>query len=184
MAERNNAPRNPAGWGNFGRTLALWALVIVIIIGIFQVMSKQSAPAAMTYTEFSAQLQGGNVASVEVIDGKKLRGEFRAPVDHAGQQARSFTTVLPVSNSESILERLEASGVTIDAREERTAFQSFLIIMLPWLLILGVMWYMMRSMQAGGNRAFAFGKSKAKLLAGDTPKVTFADVAGADEAKV
>jgi cell division protease FtsH len=59
-----------------------------------------------------------------------------------------------------------------------------LVSLLPWVLILGIWIFLFRQMQAGGNKAFSFGKSKAKLLSGDTPKVTFADVAGADEAKV
>ena len=54
---------------------------------------------------------------------------------------------------------------------------------LPWLLLIGFYLFLFRQMQAGGAKAFSFGKSKAKLLTGDTPKVTFADVAGADEAK-
>src|SRR5437667_241928 len=70
------------------------------------------------------------------------------------------------------------------ARPLRTLpFGVFLFSFLPYLLIFGLLIFMLRQMQQGGNRAFAFGKSKAKLLAGDTPKVTFADVAGADEAK-
>ena len=69
------------------------------------------------------------------------------------------------------------------AREEKQSFGVFLFSFLPYLLIFGLLIFMLRQMQQGGNRAFAFGKSKAKLLAGDTPKVTFADVAGADEAK-
>src|SRR5204862_314474 len=74
-------------------------------------------------------------------------------------------------------------GVDVRAREEKQSFGVFLFSFLPYLLIFGLLIFMLRQMQQGGNRAFAFGKSKAKLLAGDTPKVTFADVAGADEAK-
>jgi cell division protease FtsH len=55
---------------------------------------------------------------------------------------------------------------------------------LPWIVLIGFWLFFMRQMQAGGNKAFSFGKSKAKLLSGDTPKITFADVAGADEAKI
>jgi cell division protease FtsH len=58
------------------------------------------------------------------------------------------------------------------------------INLLPWLILIGLWLFFFRQVQAGGNRAFSFGKSKAKLLTGDTPKVTFADVAGCDEAKV
>jgi cell division protease FtsH len=59
-----------------------------------------------------------------------------------------------------------------------------LVTFLPYLLLIGFWIFLFRQMQAGGAKAFSFGKSKAKLLSGDTPKVTFADVAGADEAKV
>jgi cell division protease FtsH len=89
-----------------------------------------------------------------------------------------------VANSFELLERLEAADVAITAKEQKSSFSSILIFALPWIVIIALWWFLFRQMQAGGNRAFAFGKSKAKLLTGDTPKITFADVAGADEAKV
>ena len=70
------------------------------------------------------------------------------------------------------------------AKEPKGGITAIIIAALPWIVILGLWFFLLRQLQAGGSRAFAFGKSKAKLLAGDTPKVTFADVAGADEAKV
>jgi hypothetical protein len=87
MADRES-PRPPSGngWGHMSKTLALWGLGLVIVIALFQVMSKQTAPAAFTYSEFSRQLDGGNVAAVEMIDGKRLRGQFRTAVDHENQQ--------------------------------------------------------------------------------------------------
>ena len=184
MADRN-APRPPgSGLGALSKNLALWALGIVIAIALFQVMSKQRAPSEFTYTEFSRQLEGGNVAAVEVIDGKLLRGEFRTPVSEDGQQAKVFTVLMPVANSFELLERLEAAGVTITAKEQKSGFTALLLMALPWIVIIGLWVFLFRQMQSGGNRAFQFGKSKAKLLTGDTPKLTFADVAGADEAKV
>ncbi len=186
MADRT-PPRAPTpGWGNFSKTLALWALGAILIIAVVQTLSRQQAPVAFTYTEFSQQLTGGNIKSVEVIDGQQLRGEFRAPVDVQGadKKAERFTTLLPVANSYELLERLEASGVTIDAKESKSGLTAILVMLLPWVVILGLWWFLFRQMQAGGNRAFSFGKSKAKMLTGDTPKLTFADVAGADEAKV
>jgi len=147
-------------------------------------MSKQRAPSEFTYTEFSRQLEGGNVEAVEVIDGKLLRGEFRTPVAQDGQQAKVFTVLMPVANSFELLERLEAAGVTITAKEQKSGLTALLLMALPWIVIIGLWVFLFRQMQSGGNRAFQFGKSKAKLLTGDTPKLTFADVAGADEAKV
>ena len=70
------------------------------------------------------------------------------------------------------------------AKEPKGGITAIIIAALPWIVILGLWFFLLRQLQAGGSRAFAFGKSKAKLLAGDTPKITFADVAGADEAKV
>jgi cell division protease FtsH len=178
-------PRAPTpGWANLSKTLALWALFAVLIIALVQTLSRQRAPVAFSYTEFSQQLAGGNVASVEVVDGKQLRGTFRTAVTQDGQQAERFVTLLPVANSYDLLERIEAAGVTIDAKESKSGLAAVLIYALPWVVMVGLWWFFIRQMQAGGNRAFSFGKSKAKLLTGDTPKVTFADVAGADEAKV
>ena len=92
--------------------------------------------------------------------------------------------LLPVANSEVFIKRLEDAGVPILAKEPKGGITAIIIAALPWIVILGLWFFLLRQLQAGGSRAFAFGKSKAKLLAGDTPKVTFADVAGADEAKV
>ena len=90
---------------------------------------------------------------------------------------------LPVQNSEALVQRLEAKNVPIDAKEPKPSIGAVLLQLLPWMILIGLWLFFFRQVQQGGNRAFAFGKSKAKLLTGDTPKVTFADVAGADEAK-
>ncbi len=129
MADRlPTRPPRPS-WGNLSKNLALWLLVALLALALFQMMSRQRSPTQeFSYTEFSHQLDAGNVARVEIYDGN-------------------------------------------------------IIAALPWVVILGLWFFLLRQLQAGGSRAFAFGKSKAKLLAGDTPKITFADVAGADEAK-
>jgi cell division protease FtsH len=184
MAERKTPRPPPTGWANMSKNLAFWVLALIIIIAVVQVMSRQRAPSEFTYTEFSRQLAGGNVASVEFIDGKRLRGKFSAQVSKDGQQVEEFTTLLPIANSPEILARLTDAGVAIEAKEQRGGLAQLLILVGPWIIMFAVLFFILRQMQAGGNRAFAFGKSKAKLLTGDTPKITFADVAGADEAKV
>jgi cell division protease FtsH len=186
MADR--LPSRPPGrtnWGNLSKNLALWLLVGLLALALFQMMSRQRNPTQeFSYTEFSRQLDQGNVARVEVFDGKRLEGDFRAPVTQDGRTAKSFTVLLPVANSEVFIKRLEDAGVPILAKEPKGGITAIIIAALPWIVILGLWFFLLRQLQAGGSRAFAFGKSKAKLLAGDTPKVTFADVAGADEAKV
>ncbi|MGH7582499.1 MAG: ATP-dependent zinc metalloprotease FtsH [Gemmatimonadales bacterium] len=186
MSDRNS-PRPPSGnWSAISKHLALWALGIVIFIAGFQYVTKQRAPSEVTYTEFTHQLDAKNVASVVMIEGKEVQGEFRAPValPPDGKAAKQFTVLLPVANSEAVLQRIQDAGATIDAKPEKGNLVALLIAALPWIALIALYWFIFRQMQAGGNRAFSFGKSKAKLLTGDTPKVTFADVAGADEAKV
>ncbi|MDQ2671072.1 MAG: ATP-dependent zinc metalloprotease FtsH, partial [Gemmatimonadota bacterium] len=185
MADR--LPNRPSrgAWGNLSKNLALWLLVGLLALALFQMMSRQRVPTEeISYTQFSRQLETGNITRVEIFDGKRVEGQFRDPVAQDGRQVTGFTLLLPVADSEEIIQRLESANVQITAREPKGGITAILIAALPWIVILGLWFFLLRQLQAGGNRAFAFGKSKAKLLSGDTPKVTFADVAGADEAKV
>jgi len=160
-------------------------LVALLAMALFQMMRRQGSPSQeFSYTDFNKQLASGNIERVEVIDGKRLQGDFRTPVAQNGQQAQRFVVLLPIANSEMILKRIEDTGVPISAKEPKGGLTTIIIAALPWVVILGLWFFLLRQLQAGGSRAFSFGKSKAKLLSGETPKTTFADVAGADEAKV
>ena len=177
--------RGGSPWGGRSKTAALYIVLALLAVALVQMMNGQRrAMEEFTWTEFSRQLQAGNVASVTVFDGKELEGEFRAPVAVDGRPARHFTVLLPIANSEDVVKRLEDAGVQIRAKEPRTGITAILLAALPWIVVFGIWFFLVRQLQAGGNRAFSFGKSRAKLLTPDTPKITFADVAGADEAKV
>ncbi len=185
MADR--IPPRPTGpnWAGMSKNLALWLLVGLLALTLYNTMSRQKDPTQeFSYTSFLTQLDAGNIGQVTVVDGKRLEGEFRTQVLQDSRPAKGFTVLLPFTNSEQLQTRLEESGVTIEAKESKTGLISILLNLLPWILIIALWVFLFRNMQAGGNRAFSFGKSKAKLLTGDTPKLTFADVAGADEAKV
>src|SRR4029450_2755514 len=185
MADRLPSRPPRTNWGNLSKNLALWLLVGLLALALFQMMSRQRNPTQeFSYTEFSKQLDQGNVARVEVFDGKRLEGDFKSPVTQDGRSAKSFQVLLPVANSEAFIKRLEEANVPILAKEPKGGITALLIAALPWIVILGLWFFLLRQLQAAGSRAFACRKPKAKLLAGDTPKVTFADVAGADEAKV
>ncbi len=167
-----------------GKNLALWLLVGLLALALFQMMSRQRSPTAeFSYSEFSHELERGNISRVEVFDGKRVEGDFKSAVTQDGRSAKSFTVLLPIANSEAFMKRVEDAGVPITAREPKAGFSAILINLLPWIVMFGLWFFLLRQLQAGGSRAFAFGKSKAKLLTGDTPKLTFADVAGCDEAK-
>ena len=183
MPDRIPPPPREFNWGRMLRTLSFWALLIVGTIALVQVASKgRREEAEIDITQFRSELEAGNIVSVEVAD-KKVRGAFKRPVTVKRQTVERFNMLLTSEPDNAWVESLLAKGVTIRAREPGQSFGVVLLTFLPYLLIFGLVIFMLRQMQQGGNRAFAFGKSKAKLLAGDTPKITFADVAGCDEAK-
>ncbi|HET8770196.1 MAG TPA: ATP-dependent zinc metalloprotease FtsH [Gemmatimonadaceae bacterium] len=175
----------PGGFGKFSRTLSFWLVAILVPVMFFKFVSQGSQQSTeIDYSVYDTQVEAGNVARVTIIGGTEVEGEFKSGVLVEGRDTKRFLTKLPVANSESEVERLREQGVAIKAEDERVSIGAILISILPWIIIFGIWIFLFRQMQAGGNKAFSFGKSKAKLLTGDTPKVTFADVAGADEAKV
>jgi len=183
MPNRLPPPRE-FNWARTLRTLSFWALLIVGSIALVQFASSRRQEAVdISYSQFTEQLDAGNVAAVEITERQQIKGDFKHAVAVGRRNAEHFTTLLPFESRAEWVQTLREKGVDVRAREEKQSFGVFLFSFLPYLFILGLIIFMLRQMQQGGNRAFAFGKSKAKLLSGDTPKITFADVAGCDEAK-
>ena len=177
-------PPREFNWARTIRTLSFWALLIVGSIALVQFASSRRQEAVdISYTQFTEQLEAGNVSAVEITERSQVKGDVKRPITVGRRTAEHFTTLLPFESSDPWVTTLRAKDVDVRAHEEKQSFGVFLFSFLPYLFILGLIIFMLRQMQQGGNRAFAFGKSKAKLLSGDTPKVTFADVAGCDEAK-
>src|SRR5438093_1113005 len=184
MANRIPPPPREFNWARMLRTLSFWALLIVGTIGLVQIASsRRREEAEIKYSEFMEELNAGNIGSVEIAERQKVRGTFVHPVVVKRQTVERFNVLLPFEADDKFAANLSTKGVDVRAREPGQSIGLVLVQFLPYLLIFGLVIFMLRQMQQGGNRAFAFGKSKAKLLAGDTPKVTFADVAGCDEAK-
>jgi cell division protease FtsH len=158
----------------------------LVPVAIIQFSGKGSdAAPEIPYTpQYDEQLQKGNIDKVTIQAGRLLTGEFKNKVAIKGRLVQKFKVLLPTENSSDEVARLRQHNVQIQAEDARPSFTTILISLFPYLLIFGIWFFLFRSMQAGGAKAFSFGKSKAKLLTGDTPKVTFDDVAGADEAKV
>lgn len=181
-----NAPQQkPVGFGRASRTLSLWVLVFLVPFIFFQMTSGRNEQSPMVdYSIYDTQLSSDNVARVTIVGGSKIDGEFKNRVLVEGREVRRFSVLLPVPNSDAEVDRLRTKQVTIKSELPRVSMGAILLQMLPWIIIIGIWVFLLRQMQAGGNKAFSFGKSKAKLVSGDTPKITFADVAGADEAKV
>jgi cell division protease FtsH len=180
------SPKKPAGWASLSKTISFWILVILIPIAFIQFSGRGGEQAAeIPYTPtFDRELQANNIASVRMIGPQNMTGEFRNAVTVEGREYRRFQLVLPPAAGEDAVTRMRERGVEIRAEAQRTSIGGILLSSLPLILIVAFWIILFRQMQSGGAKAFSFGKSKAKLLTGDTPKVTFADVSGADEAKV
>src|SRR6266550_242862 len=137
MANRVPPPPREFNWRRMLRTLSFWALLIV---------------------------ETGNIASVEITEQRDVKGTFKRPVTVKRQTVERFNMRLPFEANETWVASLQAKGVEVRARETGQSVGAVLIVFLPYLLIFGLVIFMLRQMQQGGNRAFAFGKSKAKLL--------------------
>ncbi|MEX0346245.1 MAG: ATP-dependent zinc metalloprotease FtsH [Rhizobiaceae bacterium] len=161
------------------RNLALWAIIGVLLIALFNLFQspqQRGSTRDIAYSEFLTELDNGRIKTV-TISGDRITGSY---VDGSS----GFQTYSP--GDDKLVERLEARGVTINARPESDGSNSifgYLLSWLPMILILGVWIFFMRQMQSGSGRAMGFGKSKAKLLTEAHGRVTFQDVAGVDEAK-
>ncbi len=166
------------------RTASFWILLIILSFVAIQLMRGQDEQAAeFSYTEYRQQLAAGNIHEVTVVQGRQVEGELRSPVSHEGEDQVNFTTTLPGEITEAHLAELEAQDVVINAVGDRQGWMPLLFGALPWLVIIVFWIWLFRAFQGGGNKAFQFGRSKAKLISPDSPKVNFSDVAGADEAK-
>jgi len=179
----NDNDGSPGGSG-YSKTFALWILIALMTVLAFQFLQARGEPAAdLTYSEFTEQLDNANIASA-TAEGRKVSGELRAALEQEGQQFTRYEVTVPTDAvTDAMVDRWQSLGVTIDGNEEETGWGGWIVAVLPWILLAAFWIWIIRTMQSGGNRAFQFGRSKAKLISPDTPKVTFNDVAGADEAK-
>ncbi|HEU4641808.1 MAG TPA: ATP-dependent zinc metalloprotease FtsH [Gemmatimonadaceae bacterium] len=183
MADRI-PPKRDFNWGRISKTLSFWLLLILIPIAFIRLSGGGSdSPTEIDYTQYNQQLEQGNVAKVTIQDGKVITGDLKNRIRVGNHDVEKFTVRLPVANDSKEVERLRSENVVIQAQDAKPSLGGYVLLWLPYILIFGFWLFLFRQMQAGGAKAFSFGKSKAKLLTGDTPKVTFADVAGADEAK-
>jgi cell division protease FtsH len=184
MATRLPPREREFSWSRTFRTFSFWALLLVGAVALVQfAANKKQDTADISFSDFATQLDAQNIAAVEITDKQEVKGDFRHVISYKGHDVEHFTSLLPFDATDAWITNLRAKNVDVTAKEPKQSFGVILLNLWPLLLFAAVMIYLIRQMQQGGNRAFAFGKSKAKLLAGDTPKVTFADVAGCDEAK-
>ena len=161
------------------------ALVMVLAILAAQwFWSAKNRPLEITYSQFTGQLEADNVTRVEVVaDAGLIRGDLRTPATLDNRLVSQFQTILPFDDPSPVVARLEAKKVPIVGARGGSSWLTLLLSILPWVFIIGFWFLMTRQMRAGVGGAAAFGRVGSKAVGADRPKVTFADVAGADEAK-
>jgi cell division protease FtsH len=161
---------------NMFKNIAIWLVVALVMMTVFnQFGSRQTAQAQMDYSQFVDEVKQGQIAKV-VIENHVIKG--------VKTDGKRFSTYAP--SDPWLVSDLLKNGVAIEAKpeEEPSFLTQIFISWFPMLLLIGVWVFFMRQMQGGGKGgAFSFGKSKAKMMDESTNQITFADVAGCDEAK-
>ncbi len=162
------------GMNPFYKNLALWMVIGLIVILLFQLFQQNQSPRGeIVFSDFLKKVESGEVREV-TLKGNNVSGRLSD-----GSSFRTFTADYP-----DLVKSLKDKGVKIDVKPPDT--NSWLAIVLQWvpmLLFIGVWIFFMRQMQGGGAKALSFGKARARLISEKQNKVTFQDVAGVDEAK-
>jgi cell division protease FtsH len=172
------------------RTLAFWALVVLLTLMAYRMyqgsfMTPQRAE--VSYTRFIQEVDRGNIQNLQIIE-KSVTGELKTEstvrINNHDVAFKAFKTNI-VGDGSQIPDRVWKTnpGVEIEVRTAGVNWISILFTWLPLVMIFGAWLFLMRQVQAGGSAALKFGKTKAKVLLESSPKVTFKDVAGCDEAK-
>ncbi|CUH87588.1 ATP-dependent zinc metalloprotease FtsH [Phaeobacter sp. CECT 5382] len=159
------------------RNIAFWVVLFLLILALFNLFSGSGSTMQSrerTFSDFVASVEGGQVSTV-ILDGEQVR--------FTTSDGQSYVTIKPGDAEVTAL--LIENNIPVRAeKQQQSGFQSFLITLLPFVLLIGVWIYFMNRMQGGGKGgAMGFGKSKAKMLTEKQGRVTFDDVAGIDEAK-
>jgi cell division protease FtsH len=159
------------------RNIAFWVVLFLLILALFNLFSGSGntlQSQSISYSEFVRAVENEQVSRA-TLDGEQIR--------YRSTDGRDYVTIKP--EDAQVTDLLIANNVPVTAEsQQQSGFQTFILSLLPFLLLIGVWVYFMNRMQGGGKGgAMGFGKSKAKLLTEKHGRVTFDDVAGIDEAK-
>jgi cell division protease FtsH len=180
-------------WNKVLKVILSWSAIIVLVFLVMTLFKNTDGnEVEVSFTEYRTWLEQNLIQEAVVKKSELTNYDFhgvlkeQATVTHGGKQiqVQRFTLTLPILDSQMIKEWSDR-GIKFTVQKEDNAWVSALVSALPWIALLVVWLVIMRRMQGGGPRGiFSFGKSRAKLINEGAPKITFQDVAGADEAKM
>ncbi|MFO0638427.1 MAG: ATP-dependent zinc metalloprotease FtsH [Polyangiaceae bacterium] len=166
------------------KTLLLWVVLIFMFLAIWQFLGNTEKKTAVAFSEFVSEVHAGKVKDIHIKD-----REYLYTLSEGDPRAAQKSTTGPQAD-EALLAQLRpdskdqpAPKIFFEKEDTSPFWSSGLVTLIPMVLIVLMFFVFMRQLQAGGGKAMSFGKSKARMLSDSQNKVTFADVAGADEAK-
>ena len=177
-------------WRQAGKTSFIWIAIILVTIYFSSILSdSRNNEVEIEYTEYKHFLDDGLISKAVIVD-KTFHGEFKTAqaIDTplgVRKDVLKFRLTIPFVDRE-VTEKWDAAGIDYSFQEKTIDWTGYLLNMLPWILLIGFWFFMLRRMQGGAGGMggiFKFGKSRASLWTSDQPRVTFKDVAGCDEAK-
>lgn len=166
----------PATGGNKAALAVFFSLIV--LFSVYLLFEQGGNSTEIPYSSFLSYLELGEVRSVRIIDQRDIEGFLRGK----NGAEMPFTTRIPYFDSE-LMSKLQEKGVSITGSVGSVSPLQILFQLTPWIFGFALIWIMMRQMQGNNNKAFSFGKSRAKLYNDTDKKITFNDVAGQKEAK-
>lgn len=169
------------------KQLAFILLIVVLGMAIFKMSDSGAEKVNLDYSIFLDKVKNNEIAKVRVDNGKKIAGKYKISDNKnikRNEDGYDFTTQIPYDDPALIKTLLDNKVIIEGSDEDDKMLLKGILSFLPWLFFFAIIWFFMfRQIQGAGNKALAFGKSKAKLNPDIKNKVNFGDVAGADEAK-
>ncbi len=165
------------------REIVAWVILIGMIFAVAKMFNVGgNAPKTVPYSQFLQEAKSGQFTEVEIKSNNGVPTIVIGTLKD-GRKIQAFT----INDISNLTDVLDSKGITYEVAHSNSTFWVIFWNIVPWILILGVWWFVMQKMMqgagGGGGQAFNFGRSKAKLFLDNKPKVTFKDVAGAEEVK-
>ena len=175
----NKDPNNMKFDFNKNKFALFFLLSLIAMFVLLFMVNENGSQIEIPYSVFLSYLEQGEIEAVKILDNNDINGTLSSA---SGGEYTVFTTRIPYYD-DNLMPLLREQGVKITGAPKAVSVGQVILELLPWLLFVVFFWFMLRQFQGGGNKAFSFGKSRAKKYHSELENITFADVAGQDEAK-